>query len=90
MDYKKLFAKAVYEEMCEAFERHGIDAIYEDELEELVIDITNKYFMQTVDEFKRAYGVPRVVDVRPSSMFGRGSLIGGSYAGGLRQGNRRA
>lgn len=86
MDYRKLFAKVLYEEMCEAFERHGIDAIYEDELDELVIEITKKYFWETVEEFKSIYEVPRVVDVRPSSMFGRGSLIGGLNVGDLRQG----
>lgn len=90
MDYRKLFAKALHEEMCEAFERHGIDTIYEDELDELVIEITKKYFLETVEEFKRTYDIPRVVDVKPSSMFGRGSLIGGLNARGLRQGVGRA
>ena len=36
MDYRKLFSRTLYEEIDDVFGAHGIDWMYEDELESVV------------------------------------------------------
>lgn len=69
IDYKGIFARVLYEELGETFMRHGIDTIYEDELEDIVAECTYKVYWPSVAEFRRAMGMsvmPRRGEWRPS------------------------
>ena len=57
IDYKALFSRVLYEEMCEAFARHGIDEIPEDEFESIVIEITKSEYMPSIAELRRRFGL---------------------------------
>ena len=57
LDYRKLFAKTLHEVMVETFARHGIDRLYEDEFDSIVTELTERFYHQTVGEFRRKNGL---------------------------------
>lgn len=57
IDYQRLFAETVEEMLIEIFDRHGIDQLYEDELEAIVKECTDKCYRSSVGEFRRKEGL---------------------------------
>ena len=57
IDYQRLFAKTVEEMLVEVFDRHGIDQLYEDELEAIVKECTDRCYHQSIGEFRRRQGL---------------------------------
>lgn len=57
IDYQMLFAKTVQDMLVEVFGRHGIDTLYEDELESIVKECTDKCYHRSIGEFRRKQGL---------------------------------
>jgi len=57
IDYKAIFARELHDMILEIFPAHGIDWISEDELVELVRDITRSEYDKSVAEFRRKQGI---------------------------------
>ena len=55
MDYRKLFSRTLYEEIDDVFGAHGIDWMYEDELESVVKEAERKCYYQSIAEFRKRH-----------------------------------
>lgn len=62
LDFEGLFARALYDEINEVFGRHGIEELYEDELDGLVRECVSRCYGQSIEEFGRwiALGMTRL------------------------------
>lgn len=58
IDYKALFVQTLYEEMCEAFARHGIEAIHEEDFESIVVDCWQRVYLPETGRFRKEHGGP--------------------------------
>jgi len=56
-DYREAFVRALYEQMCETYDAHGIETVYEDEFEEMARELMRDYLEPTIREFREAYGL---------------------------------
>lgn len=55
MDYRKLFSRTLYEEIVSVFDEHGIDWMYEDELESVVKEAEKTCYYQSIAEFRKRH-----------------------------------
>ena len=76
IDYKAVFSRVVYEEMCNTFLAHGIDEIHEEDFEDIVDECTKKCYWQSIGEFRRVTG-QSVVSRDGSPVWLRNNNIGG-------------
>ena len=60
LDYKELFSRTLYEEMCNVLLAHGIDEIHEEVFEDIVDECTKKCYWQALGEFRLKYGMSTV------------------------------
>lgn len=57
IDYLNIFSNVLCQVMEETFTAHGIEAITEDEFDDIVAECTQKCFWQTVREFRDTFGL---------------------------------
>lgn len=62
LDYKAIFSRELEKIVMETLEEHGIEYIYEDELNEIVTDITLAEYWPCIQELRRTYKMPRATD----------------------------
>lgn len=63
IDYLNIFSNVLCQVMEETFTAHGIEAITEDEFDDIVAECRDKCYFQSIGEFRRKYGqsvVPRI------------------------------
>lgn len=58
IDYKGIFSRVLYEEICTVFGAHGIDVITEDELDDIVAECLRKVYWPSVAEFRHITNQP--------------------------------
>lgn len=74
IDYKALFVQTLYEEMGEAFARHGIDSIHEEDFEAIVAECWQRVYLPETGRFRREHGGPTF---RVNAPWGRvGTIVG--------------
>ena len=57
IDYRRAFVRALYEQMCETYDAHGIESVYEDEFVELAAELMREYLEPTIREFREEQGL---------------------------------
>jgi len=57
IDYRRAFVRALYEQMCETYDAHGIEAVYEDEFVGLAAELMHEYLEPTIREFREEQGL---------------------------------
>lgn len=58
IDYKAIFSKVLHEEIVATFAAHGIERLYEDELEDIIRECVKLVYKPSIREFNRAMGNP--------------------------------
>ncbi|MBP3884927.1 MAG: hypothetical protein J6D54_08340 [Olsenella sp.] len=58
IDYKTIFSKVLHEEIVRTFDEHGIEQIYEDELEDIIEECVRLAYKPSIREFNRVMGNP--------------------------------